>query len=368
MGMQLAFMSHVINDDNQADYLIDPYFYMHLGEKVAQDSVVSHKSFLALSDEYKPNAESQGIVLINAWLYILLPSWYCLPFVFGLIYASLFYFLYRLRLFNRYLLWFPFYSLYLHIFLPSKETFLFIGFILMLISVLRGRYWILGLVGIGLMFLARPSAALIFIISLLIWMCTRSRIGSYVVTILLAALYLLVLRAPIFAYSLREQIVGSYGDMTGDVVFCSVGPLSVCYGSQKAFELIVIQRIATLSFLPFKWLWNAIQLFYQDYGRLVVIATYHRLSLVLHCGLALFILRANRRASISGARVRKMMYVFIAVYIGLFCTLIYYQPTRQVLLASCFILLTISITSEHGDRESIASQPGPSRQFGRAAS
>jgi hypothetical protein len=354
-GMQILFMTHIPQNDNQADYLIDSYFYMHLGETVARESDALHKSIYALSEEYKPNAESQGIVFLNACLYRLLPSWYCLPVFFGLIYFSLFYFLYRLHLFHSTLFLFPFYTLYLHIFLPSKETFLLIGFILLLASVIKGRYWYVGVLGLILMLLSRPSVAAIFAISFLVWLCSRKRVGRYILILAVIALYFIVLRRAVFAYSLREQMVGQYTDLTGEVIFCRVGPFSVCYGSLKTFEIVLAQRILTLALLPLKWIWNALQLFNQDYGELFVISLYHRTSAVFHTALATFVLISRREASHSGARIRSLIFSFAAIYIGIFGAVIYYQPTRQVLLVSCFVLLSMSLTGTNGDGVSSSS-------------
>jgi hypothetical protein len=44
--------------------------------------------------------------------------------------------------------------------------------------------------------------------------------------------------------------------------------------------------------------------------------------------------------------VRMFVFFFAAMYIVLFGTVIYYQPTRQAVLALCFIMLAVSLTSD----------------------
>jgi hypothetical protein len=356
-GMQILFMTHIPDNGVQSDYLIDSYFYMHLGETISRESDAMNQSLYSLSDEYKPNAESQGIILLNAYLYRLLPSWYCLPLFFGLIYFSLFYFLYRVHLFDSTLLLFPFYTLYLHILLPSKETFLLIGFILILASAIKTRYWYMGLVGLGLMLLSRPTAALMFVASSLAWLCARKRTGRYILLLAFVGAYFAYLRLPVFAYSLRQQIIFLLGDPAGEIAFCKVGPIPVCYSSPGTFEIIVALRILTLALVPFKWIWNALQLFYQDYGTLFFDAFYHRVTPVIHMAIAIFIFISRRRTSHAGARVRSLMLCYVALYLGVFATGIYYQPTRQVLIASCFMMLTMSLTSTENLRSNSSSNP-----------
>jgi hypothetical protein len=356
-GMQVLFMAHIPTNGVQSDYLIDSYFYMHLGETISRESDAMHRSMYALSDEYKPNSESRGIILLNAYLYRILPSWYCLPLLFGLIYCALFYFLYRIQLFDSSLLLFPFYTLYLQILLPSKETFLLIGFILFLVSAIKIRYWYLGLAGLVLMFLSRPTAALIFVASSLAWLCARNRIGRYILAFSLIGLYFAFLRIPIFAYSLRQQMVFLYANPAGDMAFCKVGPVPVCYSSTKTFEIILTLRILTMALLPFKWILNALQLFYQSFGDLLFDAVYHRVAPVIHIAIAAFIFASRRKTSVAGAKVRSLILCFVALYLGVFATGLYYQPTRQVLLSSCFIMLTMSLTSTKDSRLNSASNP-----------
>jgi hypothetical protein len=269
----------------------------------------------------------------------------------------LFYFLYREHLVDSTLLLFPFYTLYLQMFLPSKETFLLIGFILFLVSAIKTRYWYLGLVGVLLMFLSRPTAALIFVGSSLAWLCTRKRTGRYILAFFLIGVYFAYLRLPVFAYSLRQQMVFLYGNPGEDMAFCKVGPLSVCYTSPTTFEIIVGFRILTLALLPFKWVWNALQLFYQSYGDLFFDAAYHRTAPVVQMAIAIFLFISKRKTSRAGAQIRSLILCFVALYLAVFATGVYYQPTRQVLLASCFIMLTVSLTGTRAFLPSSSSNP-----------
>src|SRR6185312_452167 len=77
-ALQICYMAAIPGDDVQADYLIDPYFYMHLGEVISKEAKTEHVSMFAVSERYQPNPQSRGVVYLTAILYRLLPSWYCL--------------------------------------------------------------------------------------------------------------------------------------------------------------------------------------------------------------------------------------------------------------------------------------------------
>src|SRR5208283_3043462 len=111
-GMNIWYLAHISpRGDPDTDYFIDTYKYMYYGEEAVKQSELTHVSIYDLSEDYEPNPQSRGITYLNAILYRILPSWYCLPLFFGVIYYSLFYLLYRIHLFNTTLLLFPFYAL-----------------------------------------------------------------------------------------------------------------------------------------------------------------------------------------------------------------------------------------------------------------
>ena len=346
VAMQVCYMTHIPKGGNQEDYIIDPYYYMHLGEVVVRQSSLGQGSIYALSEDYEPNGESRGIIYLNAVLYQLLPSWSCLPLFFGAIYLSLFYILYRLHLFNATLLLFPFYALYLDIFVPSKEAFLFIGFVLLLIGFLRSHLWPLGILGLLLMLIARPPAAAIFLIALFARYCMRGRILRYLFLIGIGILYLTVVRKELFQLGKTEQDIFSIIGADTYITFCKVGPLSVCVSTINTFELILAQRLLTLLLLPEKWVWNVIQLFLEDYGRMTIFIVYNRLSLIIHMVLAGIVVVKNKTPAPCARNVRVLMLCFGSMYLVTYGTLVYYQPTRQTIVVVSLILLTLSMTSE----------------------
>lgn len=348
-AIQLCYMTHIPQGGNQEDYIIDPYYYMHLGETVARRSSFGQGSLYALSEEYQPNVESRGVVFLNAILYRLLPSWYCLPLFFGAIYFSLFYLLYRLHLFNSTVLLFPFYTLYLDMFVPSKAAFLFIGIILLLIACLKCRLWLLGIVGIGLMFIARPATVPILLIAFCGWYCARKRIRRYAVIVGFGILYLGILRMALFHSVVAVQTEFFIRGQGTGVTFCKVGPLSVCVSSLNTFEIVLAQRLFTLLFLPVKWVWNALQLLWEDYGRMTIFNIYKRLSLVVSIVLAGIIVLKNKKPAPCVRQVRNLMLWFAAVYFVSYGTVVYYQPTRQMVVVSTIVLLTLSMTSENNE-------------------
>ena len=343
LALQIWYTTHIPPGGNpDTDYFIDSYKYMYYGEQVDKTSDVTGGSILALSEDYQPNAQSKGIIYLNALVYRVLPSWYCLPLLFGTIYSALFYLLYRVGHFNTTLLLFPFYSLYLHIYLPSKEAFLFISFILLLIGLVQRRLWFLGLFGFVLMVVVRPEGAAIFVFSLLTWLCMKNRSARYVF-LLVGLITYMRFREQIFDFSFLSQTVKLTSNDFSSLMFCRVGPLSVCLDTTATFELIGLQRMLTLVFLPAKWAWNITQVVS---GGSLVHELYHRLALILHIVLAAIVVTRNRTSTHSGRRIRKLVAYFAAYYISAYGVILYYQPSREFVVTSCFVLIALTITSD----------------------
>jgi hypothetical protein len=214
----------------------------------------------------------------------------------------------------------------------------------LLIGFLKKRLWPLGMLGFILMVVVRPEGAAIFVLSFIAWKCMQNRIGRYVFLAGSLIVYILV-RNELFDYCLLDQARRYYSN--SDIFFCQVGPLSVCFNSITTFELIVLQRLVTVILLPVKWVWNVTLV--GSRGALVN-DLYHTLALIIHLILAIIVINANKVSAYNKRQVREMMLCFAAVYIVIYGSLVYYQLSREFVVASCFALVAMTVTSEDCNR------------------
>jgi len=77
---------------------------------------------------------------------------------------------------------------------------------------------------------------------------------------------------------------------------------------------------------------------------------YHRLAVIIHLILAFIVLNANKASAYNKRQVREMMLCFAAVYIVIYGSLVYYQLSREFIVASCIALVAMTVTSENCNR------------------
>lgn len=321
----------------QSTYIIDGYYYQYLGERTVHLAQSKGISVYEAAREFSPNESSAGVVFLSALVSSLLPYRELLPLLFLVIFFVLIGLLHAVGRATPSLLFLPLSGLLPYLFITSKEAFFVMGFLMLLLGYLRRWLLPLALLGGAMMYLARQEGFYILLCAWLIWMCSVRRWTLLVAIGTILIFYFLRFREPLFAISSLFQTLSDDADTS----FCKSGPFSVCVDSLAGAETIYLQRVVTLVGLPFKWL--------MDAGAAVIGMTTWpgfviRLALVVHITWGWWVLR--HRVPLPDERLRKVVRIslwFFVAYCAVYGSLFYFQSTRQVVLATTILFISLSL-------------------------
>jgi hypothetical protein len=337
--INIIFLSEIksLESGNQSEYLIDGYFYMHLGQEALRIAGRDGMSLYAAADSIRPNISSNGIVFLSSLTSAVVPWPWLVPAFFACIYAVLVVLLsrtYRIER-NFYLLFFS--GLLPYLYIPTKEAFFTIGLMLALVCIRRSALMALLPIAAGIMYLARPEAFLILVSSSTAYVLLRGCGRAKLMLLMAAAIgvYWIALREMVAATSSLFQLAAD----TAETGFCNVGPLSVCVPDSGAAEYIYMQRLLSLLGLPLKWLADIYQLLADD--TLSPSAWILRLALGMQLVVIGIALRQRIRSRRPLDTTQAALLIFAGLYISIYSTVLYYQVTRQALLALHIVLLAL---------------------------
>ena len=326
-GIQfLLFHSEIGVGETQSDFLIDALYYIDLGQRIAADFWSGRGSIFEIVIENRPNFSSTGIVYINALLAVLgFKGFFASLFQCAILTLTIALIFKRKALVAGCII-LVFSGLSVYILLPSKESFILIGFLLFIgCTSLYPR-----MLGIFIIALARPEAAfLVMAATLGFW--AWYHVGRFV-TVLMAFFAYISMRDMIIDYAIFMEILSS----SYDNFFCSVGPLNICVSNGQVFEFIVFKRILVTMGLPIKWVWDLTSIFDDQTLSGVVIKITLAFAVLGMLWQGIFLMKFMRN---SIAMLRVLWCAII--YMCAFSAPIFYQPSRQFALAWSFILVAI---------------------------
>jgi hypothetical protein len=335
-GAYAIFQQEIQNRDSgvQADYKIDAYYYLYLGQ---QAKLIADRDLVSLyeaADSIRPNAASDGIVFLSAALQIVVSNELLIPHVLALcLYAVIGWTLW-IGCTHRALLMLPFCGLFPYLQVPSKEIFFLIGMLFVMGSVASLRHLWLCVVGLILMYLARRDAFYIAMACIPLAWAFRRPARAIPLCIAMVTLYFAFVREPAHAATTLAQVVSEKAELA----FCEVGPLNVCVDDIGGMEIVFFVRLVTLCVLPFKWVYDAFATMWLpglDWSEILV-----RWSNCVQLLWLVVVCRGQRRnlahTADSSDRIRAMkevLLMFALVYCVVYASVVYFQPTRQVILA-----------------------------------
>jgi hypothetical protein len=329
-----AFLHEIprLSSGTQEDYIIDGYYYYFLGQSAVTMTRAEQISLLDAATQLQPNPESAGVVYLNALLCRVLPSVYCVSFVLLTAYWIVLSLLLNTKRVSSAILFMPFSGLMPYLFIPSKEAFLVLGILLVVLAYLDRRFIPAGVFGVVLIYLARPDAAYFLLLSCVLAPLYRRR--RLMASLLLAGVvvYFWWLRPAAFLFAELEQgqaFISNSG-------FCNLGPLSVCMGSSGMQEVVYIQRLLSLGGLPLKWIWEGCNVFWSGVTVPTIII---RITLVVQIIWACLVFLKRQPADQRAAMVRRAAAGFSGVYFLLYGALVYFQSTRQLVFVTTILLI-----------------------------
>lgn len=333
---------HNFHSGNQSDYIIDGYYYIYLGQQAIDIAKETGNSLYQVAQSISPNANSTGIVLLSSIVSYVSPSIYFIPVIFVSIYILIFYFLLKSWSFSPFVLLFPFSGLLPYLFIPTKESFFLIGFLLILLALFKREYFIFGMIGLIIMYLARPQGLYLWLIAQFLWMIyRRNKLLLGFIILLLIVGYAFYARD--FVFSLAS-IFQAQAAQSG-TEFCNVGFLHVCVNSIEHSEWIYLSRILTIIGLPIKWLLDMGNIVFEN--NLTAPTIIIRIALFLHIIWGCFIFLSSTKPDIHSKNIRSLAIAFFVIYCGTYGAILYFQSTRQILLASTILLIGWSAV-KHG--------------------
>ena len=159
----------------QSNFFIDALYYVHLGEYLSHQIQDYTQIFPIVSNE-SPNPATIGAVLFSTILNFIVSSPEKIGILLAINYAILFYKLRKKNILERGSEFFFMSGLLPYLYLPSKEAIFFIGVLIFLLSLPKGTFnSAYAALGLLIMTMGRPEAALIFTISLLISYLLKAR-------------------------------------------------------------------------------------------------------------------------------------------------------------------------------------------------
>ncbi len=236
------------------------------------------------------------------------------------------------------ILFLPFSGLMPYLFIPSKEAFLFLGVLLLVLAFLDRRFVGASLVGIALIYLARADAAYFLALSCFLTSIRRFRSLLACVLIVAAVVYILWLRNVTYLFAQFEQAVAFRSD-TG---FCNIGPVSLCLGSPGAPEFVYAQRLISLLGLPLKWAWEGCTALFSGLNLPNIII---RLALAFQIVWAVLVMRDRSFVDRRARAVRVASAWFGGTYFLLYGALVFFQSTRQLATATTILLIGWCVTA-----------------------
>jgi len=341
-AVPIVFINHSIwleqignlNSGVQSDYFIDGYYYIYLGKQAIQLAQAADLNIYQASEVLKPNESSVGIVFLSALTYILPYSLYVIPLLLLTVYITFLYLFIKSGRFSDSVLFLPFSGLLPYLFIPTKETFFLLGFLMVVLAYVKRRFLSIGLMGLLLMYMARSEAFYLMLASTFLWYAReKSRAFFYVLIIIFCSVYFSFFRELLFQKATAFQIQAHLAN----TAFCNIGPLSFCIDEIGDVEWFYFNRVLAIILLPFQWLWYFIEIFLDS--NIGITGTIIRVAILMQIVWAYLVFFIKSNLACTNEKIRGLVFMFFIIYCGSYGAIMFFQPTRQVLLASTILFI-----------------------------
>ena len=339
----LSFITHLshLNEINmysgsQADYIIDAYYYIFLSTQVTEIMSSAGLSLHEASEILSPNDSTNGVVMLSSIVFLLFPDIVLIPFFFLFAYVILLFPFLAYGGSGLKIILILFSGLLPYLFIPSKESFFIIGFLIFLLPFKFSiskifSFFILSL-GISIMLLARTEAFLIMLLSgVALYLFNRKYL-------LILFLFFAIL---VYVYFLRDiayitALAFQTSAESSGTSFCNVGFINTCITDKNTMELVFIQRILTIILLPAKWIYD----FFISFGDIELLTVRNLLTRFCLLIQILWGYLAYKNIKQNGINIGL---IFCIAYIFVYTTIFYYQFTRPIIFATTILFIFSSI-------------------------
>jgi hypothetical protein len=318
---------------SQSDFFIDVFYYLHLGEVIANKYIMDSESFFGLINELSPNRSTVGIVFINTVYGLVFDSIYLKVIAHSLIFSTIIYFSFPpIKRIKSLMFVFVFGGLLSYILLPSKESVLILAFAFLMCFLIYRKTSLLALSTL-LLLLSRPETLIILCLSYLIYFCQRPR---YFLMLMVAFSYVyfglglreLLFEAAMFNQGMAEQLLDSFQ--------CQYGFLNACLSTIDSFESTILNRLILTGSLPLKWGYD---LFIYSIG-----GAYSGLTFYLKVSQLLPLLYLIFKWDVFLLFIKRTQFrfvlIFVSLYIGGYMSIIFYQASRPLSMVITLALLS----------------------------
>lgn len=317
---------------NQSDFLIDAFYYVHLGEDISRNFTGGLSGFLSEIYQRAPTSTSSGVIFVNAIYGLLFDSVYIKVAIHSTLFAAIIYCLLPNRQKGRSLFFiFLFGGLLSYIFLPSKESLLLIAFALMLSGLSKDSLSLFFLALLTFV-IARPEA-LIFLVAGGVLIRCMTVIRALICGICIAAIYFLLdVRSLLFEVAVFQQSMA----LTYSPSFqCSIAGFNVCFSEVAGFEKVMVTRLFVALALPIKWFYDLFA--YFIIGDIVPYELFIKLAQALPF---IFLVVKWRVFFIFIRHPRfRFFFLFAFLYVAGYLGIVFSQPSRPLSTALTLALL-----------------------------
>jgi hypothetical protein len=330
----ISLIGYNINSGVQENYLLDSYYYNFLGDSLRN---IPLSQFFSVLNEITPTINSIGIIIISYFISIFFEYTF-IPILFGFIYYYFFNKDINKEIIGKFLC-LALIGLCPLLFITSKESFLFIGIIILFRSFSKFGYkrFLYFIIGSSLIILARYEVILFLYLSIAlvyVKIYLRFLIFSFAIIFLIFYYDIILNKANIYEEGLYLR----------EATFCGFSYLPTCLSSSSNIVLILLSRAFFTLLLPLKWLYSGYELFY------FLDNFYYFFSRLSQFLFAIFLIPLIayffRNKDKINNKLSKVGVYFFYSYAGFYSVVLFHQPTRQIQFALVILFLSVVLNSE----------------------
>ena len=331
----ISLIGNDINSGVQENYLLDSYYYNFLGDSLRN---IPLSQFFSVLYEISPTINSIGIVLISYFISIFLEYTY-IPIFFGFLYLYFF----NKKNINKEIiskfLCLALIGLCPLLFITSKESFLFIGIIILFESLSkfgfkRFLYFIIG----SLLIISARYEVILFV-----YLSIALAYGKIYFRSLICTLAIIIL---ILYFDNIFNLANSYEEALyfRETTFCGFSYLPTCINSGDNIVIIALSRVFFTLLAPLKWLYSGydslyyLDNFYNFFSRL----SQFLFAIFLTPLIAYFFTNKDK----INNKLSKVGFYFFYLYTGFYSIVLFHQPTRQIQFSLVILFLSIILNSQ----------------------
>jgi len=231
-------------------------------------------------------------------------------------------------------------GLFPYLFIPTKETFLLIGLILILLGVKKTTLRILILPGLALLLLGRPETLFIFALAFFFHYLIVNKGLRWSLLIFTLVVYFVFLRKYAYAISYPAQVLFE----AAGVDYESVAGLPVKIQSLSTMEITYFFRCLAITGVVVKWPMNLMNLLLHKKFDLVDLGSTVPLVIQLCWGFAIVKSRVWQWSRMPP--ILSFATLFSCFYAWIYGALFFFQPARQILFPMAVWIAVLALEGE----------------------